>query len=293
MATGISISSTSNMATGQGILIASAKMAFEPAQPDPDLITVERIPQGMKQWEIGTYARLSDADALTEGVDLAVSQQMVSAYLTITPSEHGIIATVSKRLIRRQGDASVMPAAGMMLGQSLRRRQAKDVVALYDGFSKTTPGGGTALDISHFRGTVAYLLTDNDSGYGPAPMPLVAALHSEQISDIVQDIATDTGPYAAGFSAEILQNWWRGRDRLQGVQIFHSGVIARDSGDDSKGAIFATGALYMGMANEADATVQEDHSLRADELGIFQEWGEGERADSHGVEIYSETLASI
>ena len=296
MATGLSLSSTSNLSSGQKILVANAKKAFEPAQPDPDLIDVARIPQGHKQWDILTYARLSDAAALTEGVDLADVQQLVTASLSITPAEHGIIVTLSKRLIRRQGDTNVVATSGTMVANSLRRRQAKDVVALYDGFSKSVVGASTALDITHFRGSVAYLLTDNDAGYGPAPLPLHAALHIEQISDIILDISdpgTAAGSRPAGFGDDLLQRWWRGNDRLYGISVFHSGVIERDSGDDAKGAIFNKEALVMVMANEAEATEQPDHSARVIEYGIFQEWGEGARADFHGVEVYSDTAATV
>ena len=295
MATGISISSTSNLSSGQKILVASAREAYEPAAPDPDLVENHRIPQGHKQWDILTYARLTSAQALTEGVDLSSSQQLVANSLSITPAEHGIIATLSRRLIRRQGDTSVVSTAGKMLAASLRRRQASDVISLYDGFSKSTPGAGNAIDITTFRGAVAYLLTDNSSSYGPAPLPLHAALHIEQISDVIVDVS-DPGAVVSsrfGLSAEMLQRWWKGSDRLYGVQIFHSGNIDRDSSDDSKGGLFAKEALAMVMANNADSTEQEDHSLRATEYGIFQEWGEGERADVHGVEVYSDAAATV
>ena len=294
MATGLSISSTSNLSTGQKIFVASAKMAFEPAAPDPDLITSQRIPTGTKQWDVLTYARLSDANALTEGVDLAQSEQLVAATVTITPAEHGIIATVSKRLIRRQGDTSVVGTTGTMVANSLRRRQAKDVIALYDGFSKSTPGASLALDITYFRGANAYLMTDNDSAYGPAQPPFKAALHIEQISDLIVDI-TDTAPRGTttGVTGDMLARWWRTRDRLYGVEVYHSGNIERDSANDSKGAIFAEEALELVMANDMEATEESDNSLRAVEYGIFQEWGEGERADPHGVEMYSDTTATI
>ena len=294
MATGISISSTSNLSSGQKILVASAREAYEPAAPDPDLVENHRIPQGHKQWDILTYARLTSAQALTEGVDLSSSQQLVANSLSITPAEHGIIATLFRRLIRRQGDTSVVSTAGKMLAASLRRRQASDVISLYDGFSKSTPGAGNAIDITTFRGAVAYLLTDNSSSYGPAPLPLHAALHIEQISDIILDIS-DPGAVASarfGLSAEMMQRWWKGSDRLYGVQVFHSGNIERSS-NDSKGGLFAKEALAMVMANNADSTEQEDHSLRATEYGIFQEWGEGERADVHGVEVYSDAAATV
>lgn len=294
MATGLNISTTSNLTSGQKILVAGAKMAFEPAAPDPDLVSNERIPTGHKSWDILTYARLSQANALTEGVDLAQSEQLVAASVSITPAEHGIIAQVSNRLIRRQGDTSIVSTVGQLIANSLRRRMANDVIALYDGFSKSVVGTTNTLDITHFRGSVAYLMTDNDSGYGPAPMPLHAALHIEQISDIILDI-TDGAASASrfGLSAEMLQRWWKGSDRLYGVQVFHSGNIERDSSNDSKGAIFAKEALHLVMANDAEATEEPDHSARIVEYGIFQEWGEAERADPHGVEVYSNTSATV
>ena len=211
MATGISISSTSNLSNGQKILVAKARDAFEPAAPDPDLIESERIPQGHKQWTMSRYARLSDASALTEGVDLAQSEQLVTNSVTITPSEHGILAIISKRLQRMQGDSNVYAKTGTLLGNSLRRRMSKDVIAMYDTFSKGIGGSSTALDITHFRGSVAYLLTDNDSAYGPAPLPLHAALHIEQISDIMLDLtdagSAATGAFSSGLSEDLVKRW--------------------------------------------------------------------------------------
>ena len=294
MATGLSISSTSNLSSGQKTFIASAREAFEPAAPDPDLVESQRIAAGFKQWDVLTMARLPSASALTEGVDLTSTQQLVANSLSITPSEHGIIATLSKRLIRRQGDQNVVSTAGRLCANSLRRRQALDVIALYDGFSKSVVGAGNALDITSFRGSVAYLLTDNSRSYGPAPLPLHAALHIEQISDIMLDL-TDTAPRGTttGMTEELLQRWYKSSDRLYGVQVFHSGNISRDSGDDAKGAIFAKEALVMVMANDAEVTEEDDNSLRAIEYGCFQEWGEGERADAHGVEVFSDSAATV
>ena len=294
MATGLSLSSTSNLTNGQRIVIASAKEAFEPAAPDPDLIESERIPTGSKQWDISTYARLTDAQALTEGVDLSSVQQLATNTLQLTPAEHGILVTLSNRLIRRQGDSSVVTVAGRQIGSSLRRRMAKDVISLYDGFSKSIVGATNGMDITHFRGAAAYLLTDNNSSFGPAPMPLQAALHIEQISDIIADLS-DTAPRGTttGITEELINRWWRGSDRLYGIPIFHSGNIERDSGDDAKGAIFSSGALYMVIANDSDVTEEDDNSLRAREYGIFQEWAEGERADPHGVEVFSDAAAPV
>ena len=299
MATGLTVSNTSSLTDGQVIVVKSAKMAFEPAAPDPDLISSDRIGQGEKSWNLLTYARLSDASALTEGVDLSQTQQLVTRSINVEPAEHGIIATVSKRLIRRQGDANVLGATGTMLANSLRRIQAKDVITLYDGFGKSIVGASNALDITYFRGANAYLMRDDKSGVtaatnGPAQPPFRAALHIEQISDIILDIS-DTTPRGTttGFTDDLLQRWWKTRDRLYGVEVFHSGNIEADSSDDAKGGLFAEDALYMVMANNADVTEETDESLRAIEIGIFQEWDETERADDHGLEVYSDVAATV
>ena len=73
-------------------------------------------------------------------------------------------------------------------------------------------------------------------------------------ADIIADIS-DPGTTEArtGLSAEMLQRWWRGSDRLYGIPIFHSGNISLDSSNDAKGAIFAQEALYMVIANDAVA----------------------------------------
>jgi hypothetical protein len=294
MATGLTVTSTSNLSTTQRALIANAKSAFEPAAPDPDLIDSMPVSQGAKNISVATYARLSDASALTEGIDLSVSQQLVTNTLTLTPTEHGILALVSKREIRSQADSDVLAKTGMLVGASLRRRQAKDVIALYDTASKSIVGTTNPIDITHFQGGVAYLMTDNDPDYGPAQPPFIAALHILQISDIIGDIADPGAPSGNvvssrfGLSADLLQRWWKTRDRLYGVEVFHSGNIVADATPDAKGAIFNREALVIAPANTAEPTEEIDNSLRAHELGIFQEWAEGERADPHRIEVFSD-----
>jgi len=294
--TGITISSTDSLSSGQKIFIAAAKEAYEPAAPDPDLISSERMPAGHKQWDILTYARLSDATALTEGVDMTTVQQLYANYLSINPTEHGVIVTLSKRAVTRQ-PGSLENQAGGQMGVSMRARQAKDVIALYDGFSKSVGGAGTTLDITHFRGAVAYLLTDNDTEFGPAPMPLRMSAHSEMISDLILDL-TDAGSRVGGvedgLSSELVQRWWRGADRAYGVQVFHSAYITADSStDDAKGGLFAQEALHMVLEGNDESTREIDESRRTTEYGLFKSWGEAERADPHGVEMLFDAAATV
>lgn len=298
--TGLNISSTSNLPVGQKIMIAAALKAFEPQAPNPDLIRSVRMPMGNKQWDVQTYARLTDAATLNEGVDLTVTQQLFTNTVTITPDEKGIMGRASKRLVRRQGDSDIVTTLGTLLAESLRRFMDKNVITLFDGFSKSVVGAGNAIDITTFRGTVAYLRTDNDSEYGPAQFPLFSSLHIEGISDIIADLVDPglpAGHQAAaprdGLSAEMLKRWWRGSDRLHSVQVFEAGNIQRDTGDDAKGFIGASSSMTQVMANEAETTAESDNSLRATEYGIFQEWSEAEIADPHGAEVFHDAAATV
>jgi len=296
MANGLTLSTTSNLSDGSKELIRNAMIAFEPAAPDPDLWTSDMLVDGHDTRNIQTMARLTQAAPATEGVDVGQVEQLVSTTLKIDPTEHAILVTLSSRAIRRQGDQSLQGTAGTQMAVAQRERQAKDMIALYDGFSKSIVGASAAIDVTHFRGAVAYLLTDNNTSYGPAPMPLIAALHIEQISDIIVDISdagTAAGARPAGFGVDLLQRWWKGNDRLYGVQIFHSGYIARNSGGDAKGAIGNSGALVLVDEGPDEVGEDVDRSHRVTEFSFVKSWGEGERADPHGVEVFSDASSTV
>ena len=300
--TGISLSTTSKLSSGQKILIGAAMRAHEPAAPDPDLVSSARLPRGHKQYDLLTYARLAVADALTEGVDYTTVQQLFANYMTVDPTEYGIIVSISKRAMDRQPE-DLQRMAGEMQGISIRARHAKRVITLYDGFSKSVGGAGTTLDITHLRGSAAYLMTDNDTEFGPAPMPYRYAAHAENISDIVADITqgsassvTRTAASAQipdGLPASLLKQWWRGSDRAYGIQVVQSGYIEKDSGDDVKGAIFPAGALFTVTEKENDRATEVDVSHRLTEYGMFRATGEAERADPHGVEMLFDAAATV
>ncbi len=308
MATGISTAALGSGVTAgssafthtQKILISAAKVANEPAAPDPDLVDVRNLPEGHYQFNFNTWGRMTQASALTDGVDLAQTQQLTLSSTLVNPTYHGIICTPTKLLMVRSGRSEIMNTIGKLLGMSIRIREANDVIALYDAFTKSVSGTGTTLDVGVFRGTVAFLMTDNTVNYGPALPPFVAALHIEQISDIIMDVTAGADTPAgqvhdttSGFSAAILQNWWKARDRLYGVQIFHSGNIARDGSSDSKGALMARTALGLVHQMSAEATEEKDNSLLAVEVGLFQLWGEATVIDQHGAEVYSNSAATV
>ncbi len=99
--TGLTVSTTDSLDDGQIIQIAAARQAFEPAAPEPDVISNERIQNGEKSWDILTYARLADAVALSEGIDDSSVQQLFANFLSVNPTEHGSLVSLSSRAMRR------------------------------------------------------------------------------------------------------------------------------------------------------------------------------------------------
>ena len=52
-------------------------------------------------------------------------------------------------------------------------------------------------------------------------------------------------------------------------------------------------AIALVIAMDEDAAEERDISLRAKEVGIFQEWSEALVVDPFGVEVYSDSSATF
>ena len=108
MATGLTLSSSSNLSSVSSTVIASAISQIEPAGPTNQLVSRYDIPQGAKQVDIPIWGR-NNATALTEGVDIATPQQLSVTIKNVTSSEHGILVFVSDRLTRQNNEDIFSP----------------------------------------------------------------------------------------------------------------------------------------------------------------------------------------
>ena len=297
MATGLSLSSTTGLTSMSKTLIAEAIANVEQSAPMMDLVSRYDIPSGSKQVTIPIWGRQS-AVALTEGVDIAVPQQMSSTIVSLTASEHGILSFITDRL-KHENNEDVLSAVGTMHGRAVGRLLDGDLLTLLDSFSKSVPGSGSAATLQTIAGAVAYLRTDNSSGsYGPAPSKPNAVLNPEQIRRLTQDMAGITGggtsmPAGAipdGPSADILRTYWRGNDPVFGVPIYEDGNIA--TATNVKGGVFAKEAMALAMEIEIHAEEERDASLRGTEIVTVGIWGESQVVDEWGVEIHSLASAS-
>ena len=292
MATGLTLSSSSSLSDISNIVIASAISNIEPAGPTNQLVSRYDIPQGAKQVNIPIWGR-NDAAALTEGVDITAPQQLSVTVTSITASEHGIMTFVSDRL-SRQNNEDILSHVGEVQGGALGRLLEDDLTSLFDGFSNSIGSAGSYLTYYHVAGAVSYLKTDNNSSFGMAPGTPNGVFHPEQIRAFVQEVTGiqaggTTGmaaqPIPEGITSEVIQNYFRGNERIFGIPIYQSGVLGRDGSGDVKGAVFVPQAIALAMAHEMEAEEERDASLRGTEMVMVGEWGEAEVADPWGVEM--------
>tara|TARA_Y100000401_G_C8322955_1_gene226491 strand:- start:837 stop:1736 length:900 start_codon:yes stop_codon:yes gene_type:complete len=298
MATGLTLSDTSSLEDMSAIVIADAIANIEPAGPTNQLVTKYPIRQGAKQINLPLWGRLTAA-AVTEGIDIAVPQQMSVTVRNLTAGEHGILTFVSDRL-QRQNNENVLSEVGTMQGAAMGRLLESDLVTLFDSVSKSSPGAGNALTFYHLAGATSYLRTDNNSSFGPAPGKANAVLHPEQIRRLVQEVTSIQGggstgmaaqPIPTGMTEEVVENYFRGNEQVFGTRIWESGVISRDGSNDSKGCMFVPQAFALAMALEVEAEDERDISLRGTEVVMVAEWGESEVVDEWAIELYSATDA--
>ena len=297
---------TKNQSAGSGtyqdvskIFLAEAIDNVEPAAPNKELVTNIEIPSGHYQVTVPVYGRVTAA-AITEGVDLApVEGPKYANVVTQTASEHGVMTFVSDRLIHQNND-DVIAVVGEQHGRALGRLLDQDIIGLFSGFLNSLGSAGAALNLNSIAAAVAYLRSD-DSTYGPAPAPINASLHPEQIRRMITDAAGQANslsnfggnPIPTGLSEDLVRNYMRGRDPLFGVPIIESPNITRDNQDDATGAVFSTRALHLAMEREIRAEEERDASLRGTEIITTAVWGQGETVDVWGVTMLGDAASLV
>tara|TARA_R110002012_G_scaffold32644_2_gene96174 strand:+ start:1022 stop:1945 length:924 start_codon:yes stop_codon:yes gene_type:complete len=295
---------TKNGSAGSGtfqdvsnILLAEAIDNIEPAAPNKDLVTNITIPSGHYQVTVPIYGRTT-AVALTEGVDISpVQGPEVADVVTQTASEHGVMTFVSDRLAY-QGNDDAIAVVGEQHGRAVGRLLDQDIIGLFDGFSNSIGSAGASLNLNSIAVAVGFLRSD-DGTYGPAPNPINASLHPEQIRRLITDVAGQANsisavggePIPTGLSEDVVKNYMRGRDPLFGVPIIESPNISRDGSDDAKGAVLSQRALHLAIENEIRAEEERDASLRGTEIVTVGIWGQGETVDVWGVEMLGDAVS--
>lgn len=295
MAIGLSLSSTSSLQSMSAIIIAPAIENTPLAGPTNELVVNYPIKSGTYQVNLPLWNRLSAAQ-LVEGVDLSSPEQLAVTVRNLTAVEHGILSFVSNRLIKQNNEA-ILAEVGEMQGNATGRLLESDLVTLFDSVTGlSVPGAGDQLTYRMLAGYQAYLKTDNNSSFGPAPGKVNAVLHPEQLRRLVEEgagmqaggsVGMPAVPIPKGMSEEIVENYFRGTEMRMGMRLWESGVISRDGSGDSKGCAFVEKAFALAIEQEVEAKDFDDISLRGLEIVTVMVWGESEVVDEWAVEAYS------
>jgi hypothetical protein len=202
---------------------------------------------------------------------------------TFTTSEAGCKVIITKKL-RAQLKEDAYSAAGKVIGNMMGRKIDTDGVALFSGFSGQLGIAGTVITLGKIAAAVAQLQGQSE----PVPGPYVGVFHPYMINAFVDQLTTANttnfgqSPLYAQTDA-ILNDYFRGREKLYGVSIYADGNIT--SGSAGHGAVFNKDALIYLVGWEPENWVEEDKSLRGWEIGIVADYNMVENDDTYGRDM--------
>jgi len=270
---------TGNLENAQRIILAAARYTEEHNAPAMALIEQFDLPKGAKQVTVPKVGQMSMSD-LVDGQDIVDEEEIGMTTVDLTAAEVGAKVILTDKLIRQAAD-NVMSIVGRQLGDGMARKKDNDVTALYSGFGTDIGAAGRAMSLANVSASVAYA---KGNKFGSQ---VYINQHPFAVWDIANTAVTAsaTYPVPAGWTADLLGNFFSGLRPINGVPIFEDGNITIDSSDDAIGVIADKSALAVLKSVETRTERQRDASLRATELVMTSDYGVFELDDSKGAAL--------
>ena len=270
---------TGSLENAQNIIIAAARYTEEHNAPAMNLIEQFTLPKGSKQVTVPKVGQMSMQD-LTDGVDIVDEEAIGMTTVDLTASEVGAKIILTDKLVRQSAE-NVFSMIGRQLGDGMPRKKDVDVLALYSGFSTDIGAAGRSMSLANVSAAVAYA---KGKKFGSN---VYIVQHPFAVWDIANTAVTasSTYPVPAGWSADLLGNFFSGLRPINGVPIFEDGNISIDSSDDAVGVIADRSALGVLKSVDMNKEQDRDISLRATEVVITADYGVFELDDSKGVAL--------
>ena len=270
---------TGSLENAQNIIIAAARYTEEHNAPAMNLIEQFTLPKGAKQVTVPKVGQMSMQD-LTDGVDIVDEEDIGMTTVDLTASEVGAKIILTDKLVRHSAE-NVFSMIGRQLGDGMARKKDVDVLALYSGFSTDIGAAGRSMSLANVSAAVAYA---KGKKFGSN---VYIVQHPFAVWDIANTAVTasSTYPVPAGWSADLLGNFFSGLRPINGVHIFEDGNISIDSSDDAVGVIADRSALGVLKSVDMNKEQDRDISLRATEVVITADYGVFELDDSKGVAL--------
>ena len=250
------------------------------------------IPKGKGSTVNIPYFGQNTSHKLTEGVDLTVDEKMTDTNVQITPYEAGLKIILTDVVIEDDNEALIR-AAGNLLGDAYERKRDIDLLERLDLGTQSPCDSTAALTMGQIAAGRA-ILQGNTATVGPAPVPYAVVIHPFQELDLVDVItpvlpAAGSAMYGTSLSDDIIRTYSIGK--LFGMPIVSDGNLAIDTGDDTKGGVFASGrggGLIYVSAREPNIEPERDASLRGWEMNYVGRYGVGEYLAGWIVELYTD-----
>ena len=270
---------TGSLENAQNIIIAAARYTEEHNAPAMNLIEQFTLPKGAKQVTVPKVGQMSMQD-LTDGVDIVDEEDIGMTTVDLTASEVGAKIILTDKLVRQSAE-NVFSMIGRQLGDGMARKKDVDVLSLYSGFSTDIGAAGRSMSLANVSAAVAYA---KGKKFGSN---VYIVQHPFAVWDIANTAVTasSTYPVPAGWSADLLGNFFSGLRPINGVPIFEDGNISIDSSDDAVGVIADRSALGVLKSVDMNKEQDRDISLRATEVVITADYGVFELDDSKGVAL--------
>lgn len=230
------------------------------------------------------------ADPLTEGVDMH-TQTIVDSNTAISATEAGASVELTSKMLRTVKRDSFLRMAGEAMGSGINVYQEQQFATLVDGF-------GTAVGLDGASATLGQLgagLTQLRANSEPVTDAMMRDVSSVVSPAMWHDLAQQLFPSGSGeahspnvaqnneANRAVLSNYWT---RIQpfGVLMKVSNNLVT-SGNNVRGGIFhrRSAMIYEFMPVHLEP-VEYDSSLRALELDMVIDFGQGELLDGHGRE---------
>ncbi len=281
----IQAATTGQLEEAQRIAIEQTRYTAEFKAPMKSLVEHMRLQKGEKSITVPKVGQMT-AIGLSDGVDLAGSEEIGMSTTSLTTSEVGLKVILTDKLVRQENE-DVFRIVGRQMGEAMARKADKDLLGLFSGFS--TELGATTRDLE--LGNLAVCVGYPEANKFPNPIAVVAHPWSifQVMSSVTLGIAGGTAKggaisnnsFPGDFSQERLKDFYK--FSLNGIPIFQDGNITADGNNDGQGAVFSKEALVFVESVGFNTERERDASLRATELVVTSDYGVFELDDAYGA----------
>ncbi|KKL16380.1 hypothetical protein LCGC14_2496150 [marine sediment metagenome] len=277
-----------DLTAGQIAMVATARYTYERIAVTANVFNKMMLGPGEKSKYIPKFASGGAAQDLQDGVDMTTETALTITGTVHTTDEAGAKVIITKKLANQLKE-DVFVAAGRIVGNMIGRKIDTDGVGLFSGLDTTVGAGGSVLTLGHMAAAIAQMLGQSE----PVPQPYVMVHHPHSINGIVDQItvpsATLTFPDA--LSLPLLREYWRGQEKLYGVNIFVDGNIT--FGTSTNGAMFSPLAFLYLVGWEPENWLEYDNSLRGWEIGVVADYLMAEEDGTYGRVMLNEGAAPV